>query len=76
MLKITQLLTKIAIVAGSILLVSVVYMLIRSTPEKYYSKAVRNHKAGERKYLSGNYEGAEAAYMHAEELRKRARELE
>lgn len=67
---------KAAIVVGSLLFVLMIYLLVRSSPEKYYAKAARCHKRGERRYLEGNHEGAEAAYMKAEEFRKRARELQ
>lgn len=68
--------TKAAIVMGSLLFVIVVYLLVRSGPDRYYSKAVKFHKLGERKYLCGDHEGAEVAYSKAEGLRKRARELQ
>ena len=67
---------KTAIVVSSVLFVLAIYFLTRGSPEKYYAKAAKQHKAGEKKYLSGDQEGAESAYSEAEELRKRARELQ
>lgn len=67
---------KSAIVVTSVLFVLAIYFLTRSSPEKYYAKAAKQHKAGEERYLSGDNEGAESAYNEAEELRKRARELQ
>ncbi len=68
--------TKVTIVVGSLLFVIAVYLLLRTTPEKYYAKAARQHKCGEKRYCAGDHEGAEVSYQKAEELRKKARELE
>lgn len=72
----SPLLTKIAIAVGALLFILAIYFLVRSSPEKYYAKAARRHKWGEASYLRGDHEAAESYYMKAEELRKRARELE
>ena len=76
MSKIQPILTKIAIVLASLLFVLVVYSLIKSSPERHYSKASRMHKIGEKRYLKGNHESAQQAYDRAEEMRKMARELQ
>ncbi len=76
MAKIQPILTKIAIVLASLLFVLIVYSLIKSTPERYYSKAARMHKLGEKRYLRGNHESAQQAYDRADEFRKMARELQ
>ncbi len=76
MSKIYNILTKIGIVVASLLFVISVYFLLKSSPEKYYSKASRQHKIAEKRYQKGDSEGAEAAYGKAEELRKTARELQ
>ncbi|MFH0752625.1 MAG: hypothetical protein V1914_03450 [archaeon] len=74
--KISPILIKTAIVVGSLVFIFLVYFLVRTTPDKYYSKAARMHKCGESRYCKGNHEGSKAAYQKAEEYRKRARELE
>jgi len=75
-IKISPLITKAAIILGALLFIAIIYLLVRTTPEKYYKKAETHHKKGEKKYSKGKFESSEVSYKKAEDYRKRARELQ
>ena len=66
----------LGIVIAVLILFLLGYLFFQESPQKYYRKARKAHKNGERAYASGNYELANSLYVKADDHRKRARELE
>ncbi len=61
----------IAVVGGYL-----AYLLVKPTPNKYYAKARKAHKIGEKCYSCNDIDLAEEYYQDAEEFRTKARALE
>ena len=62
------------IIIGLIILV-IVYRAVKKSPEKYYKKAARSHKKGEKFYNLGDDELADDYYGEADYYRKSAEEM-
>lgn len=62
------------VIIGIIILI-IIYRAIRKSPEKYYRKAARAHKKGEKFYNIGDDELSEDYYQEAEYYRKKAEEI-
>ncbi len=62
------------VVIGIIILV-IIYKAVKKSPEKYYRKAARAHKKGEKFYDLGDDELAESYYQESEYYRKKAEEI-
>jgi hypothetical protein len=62
------------IIIGIIILV-IIYRAVKKSPEKYYKKASRAHKKGEKFYNLGDDELADDYYDEADYYRKRAEEM-
>ena len=65
----------IAYVIIAIIIIIILYRLFKKNPEKYYRKATRAHKKGEKFYNLGDDELAEDYYSEAEHYRKKAEEM-
>lgn len=59
----------------AIIIIIILYRALKKSPEKYYRKAARAHKKGERFYNVGDDELAEDYYTEAEHYRKKAEEM-
>lgn len=70
------LLNIIGIAAGSLVLLIVAYIVLKKTPKKYYKKARKAHKKGEKFYLIGDKELADAYYALAEDYRSKAQGMQ
>jgi NADH:ubiquinone oxidoreductase subunit 3 (subunit A) len=66
----------ILVVLGLVIIILAGMYLFQDNAAKYYKKACRLHKKGEKAYESGNFDNSEKYYAKAVEYRKRARELE
>ncbi len=62
------------IIIGIIILI-MIYQAVKKSPEKYYRKATKAHKKGEKFYNLGDEELAEDYYDEAEHFRKKAEEI-
>ncbi len=64
------------IVIGILALVAFIAKGLKKSPERYYKRAMGCHKKGEYYYSQGDMELANDYYTEAEELRKKAEELQ
>ena len=62
------------IIIGLIILV-IIYRAVKKSPEKFYKKAARAHKKGEKFYNLGDDELADDYYEEADHYRKSAEEM-
>lgn len=62
------------VIIGIIILI-VLYRAFKKSPEKYYRKAARAHKKGEKFYKIGDEELAESYYEEADHYRKKAEDI-
>lgn len=51
-------------------------MVLKITPGRLYTMALKMHKNGEGFYAKGNFELAKACHEEAEELREKARQMQ
>lgn len=65
----------LAYVVLGLILLTIIYRAIKKSPEKYYKKAVKAHKKGEKFYNLGDDELAEDYYQEAEYYRTKAEEM-
>jgi len=65
----------IAYVIIGIIILVIIYRAVKKSPEKYYRKAARAHKKGEKFYNLGDDELSEDYYQEAEYYRKKAEEI-
>jgi hypothetical protein len=65
----------IAYVIIGIIILIIIYKAVKKSPEKYYRKASRAHRKGEKFYTIGDDELADDYYQEADYYRKKAEEL-
>lgn len=65
----------LAYVVIAIILLIIIYRIFKKSPEKYYRKASRAHKKGEKFYNLGDEELADDYYEEAEYYRKKAEDI-
>lgn len=58
-----------------IIILAIIYKTLKKNPEKYYRKAARAHKKGEKFYNLGDEELAEDYYREGDYYRKKAEEM-
>lgn len=62
-------------VVAVLLLLTIVYLIFKKSPEKYYRKAANAHRKGEEFYMMGDSELANDYYEEAERYRLKAEKL-
>lgn len=65
----------LAYVVLGIIILAIIYKAIKKSPEKYYRKAAKAHKKGEKFYNLGDDELAEDYYQEAGYYRTKAEEM-